>query len=174
VNDLQHLLTLLKERRSIREFTDRSVGRDTIENLIEAASWAPSASNRQDWLFVVVTDDTMKQRMAEAVRQRWHDIIEDNRGRGFIDEIEAYSSTFSDFGAAPVVIVVACRNADSLQKRLLGDDAAARLQQDAADSSAEAFLSAVALSMAGAKAENDRDTKRNFTGRRGGGAGRRG
>lgn len=56
------LLNLIKTRRSIRSFTDESVSDDTLEQLVEAGCWAPTASNMQAWQFVVVRErDTIKK-----------------------------------------------------------------------------------------------------------------
>ncbi len=46
----------LTERRSIRKFADRPVDRETLEQLVQAAYAAPTASNLQSWRFVMVTD----------------------------------------------------------------------------------------------------------------------
>jgi len=46
----------IRQRRSIRSFTDKPVPDDIIRELLEAARLAPSASNRQPWRFIVVTD----------------------------------------------------------------------------------------------------------------------
>lgn len=61
------LYQLVRERRSIRRYADRPVKRATIERLLAAAAWAPSAHNRQPWRFVVIEDDDTKQRLASAM-----------------------------------------------------------------------------------------------------------
>ncbi len=43
-------------RRSIRAYTAQPVGEDLIKELLAAAMSAPSASNRQPWYFVVITE----------------------------------------------------------------------------------------------------------------------
>jgi nitroreductase len=43
-------------RRSIRKFTDQSVGPEVLDLLLKAAMAAPTAMNCQPWEFVVVTD----------------------------------------------------------------------------------------------------------------------
>lgn len=53
-------------RRSIRQYTDRPVGREQLRRLLEAAMAAPSANNRQPWHFVVVTERDRLNRLAEA------------------------------------------------------------------------------------------------------------
>lgn len=49
-------LKLAKGRKTVFEFTDESIGREEIGKILEAARWAPSAHNSQDWKFVVVED----------------------------------------------------------------------------------------------------------------------
>jgi nitroreductase len=51
----------IKTRRSIRQFTDEPVGKEELEKLLDAARWAPTASNQQRWRFVVVTSPSVKQ-----------------------------------------------------------------------------------------------------------------
>ena len=50
------LITALETRRSVRNYQDRGVDRDTIEKLITLATQAPSAMNSQPWAFVAITD----------------------------------------------------------------------------------------------------------------------
>jgi nitroreductase len=55
------VLEAIKQRRSIRQFTDEPIGKDALERLLDAARWAPTASNQQRWRFIVVTDPTVKE-----------------------------------------------------------------------------------------------------------------
>lgn len=48
------LMEAIKKRRAVREYTDRTVERSTIERLINAAILAPSAMNLQPWAFAVM------------------------------------------------------------------------------------------------------------------------
>ena len=47
--------TFLRGRRSIRRFTDQPIEKAVLRRLIEAATTAPSSTNRQPWRFAVVT-----------------------------------------------------------------------------------------------------------------------
>lgn len=42
--------------RAIRDYTDRPLGDDQLEAILEAGRWTGSSKNRQDWEFVVVRD----------------------------------------------------------------------------------------------------------------------
>lgn len=55
-------------QRAIRYWTDRPVPRHLLERVVEAASKAPSGSNTQPWIFVVVDDDAKRQAIASALR----------------------------------------------------------------------------------------------------------
>lgn len=46
----------IQTRRSVRAFSEKPVARETLEQLVEAGSWAPSGSNVQAWKFGIVTD----------------------------------------------------------------------------------------------------------------------
>jgi nitroreductase len=62
----------LDQRRSLREFSDRPVPRAVIENLIRAASTAPSGAHKQPWTFCAVSDPAIKQRIrAEAEQEEY-------------------------------------------------------------------------------------------------------
>ena len=125
MNIQETLLSVIRGRRSIRRYLEKPLPTEMLENLIEAASWAPSAGNRQDWFFTVVTSKETIGEMAKAVSQRWDEIIKANAGRGFIDEVARYAKSFSDFAGAPAVIVISSRKVDSVQEHMLGEDAGA-------------------------------------------------
>jgi len=64
------VLELIQTRRSIRRYTDQPVPGEVIERLLTAATWAPSAHNRQPWRFAVLTAPDDKARLARAMGDR--------------------------------------------------------------------------------------------------------
>jgi nitroreductase len=64
-------LDLAAERYSLRKFSERAVEKDKILQLFEAARLAPSAVNYQPYHFIVVTDETLKARVAEGYSREW-------------------------------------------------------------------------------------------------------
>lgn len=58
--------SLLKRRRTVRDFTDAPVSYEIIEHAIATAGTAPSGANMQPWRFVVVRDSEIKRRIREA------------------------------------------------------------------------------------------------------------
>ena len=64
------LLEIVRSRRSIRRYRPDPVQRDMIDRLLEAATWAPSAHNRQPWRFAVITSLETRRRLATAMGDR--------------------------------------------------------------------------------------------------------
>jgi len=48
---------LLRQRRSLRAYSDKAVDKETLHRVFEAARWAPSASNEQPWHFIFATKE---------------------------------------------------------------------------------------------------------------------
>jgi len=56
----------LARRRTVRQFSDRPVPREIIEDCLRAAGTAPSGANMQPWHFVVVSDPAVKRQIRET------------------------------------------------------------------------------------------------------------
>jgi F420 biosynthesis protein FbiB-like protein len=63
---------LIRGRRSVRRYQAEPVPADVLQRILEAATWAPSAHNRQPWRFVVLTEpsrrEALARRMGELLR----------------------------------------------------------------------------------------------------------
>jgi len=91
----------LKGRRSIRDYLDKSVPEELIRQVIEAATFAPSAKNGQQWRFTVLTGDAKKS-LTDLFRRKL-DLVSERIGH------EKMGSSFSSCNImekAPVVIMV--------------------------------------------------------------------
>ncbi len=56
----------------MRIYQDHPVERALLEQMLEAARWAPSPHGRQPWRFAVLTQQEPKQRLAEQMGATWH------------------------------------------------------------------------------------------------------
>ena len=54
----------IRTRRSIRQFRNAAVSDDTVNEILEAGSWAPSGKNNQPWKFAVIRDADLKGALA--------------------------------------------------------------------------------------------------------------
>ena len=60
---------LMSRRRTVRDFSDKPVSRETIEWLVRAAGSAPSGANKQPWRFVCVADPELKRKVRVAAEE---------------------------------------------------------------------------------------------------------
>jgi nitroreductase len=64
------ILNIIKERRSVRKYKPDPIPQDALLRVLEAARFSPSGKNLQPWKFILVKDESLKQRLVEAsVRQ---------------------------------------------------------------------------------------------------------
>ncbi len=63
--DPNTFLKFLKGRRSIRSFQDKPVNEKEIEMILEAGRWAPSASHRQPWEFIVIKNKEILEKISK-------------------------------------------------------------------------------------------------------------
>jgi nitroreductase/NAD-dependent dihydropyrimidine dehydrogenase PreA subunit len=68
------LLKALRARRSIRRFQKRPIPRDQIELVLQAMRYAPSASNAQNWNYIVVTDPQQIQEFGKQVMKIFYSL----------------------------------------------------------------------------------------------------
>ena len=113
---------VMKERRSIRDYTTEDVSDRDVCRLIEAALLAPSAGNEQPWEFVVVKNLETKRLLASAAS-----------GQRFIED-------------APVVIVV-CADSAKASKTYGGRGEKLYCLQDTAAATQNMLLVATALGL---------------------------
>ncbi len=59
---------LIKQRRSIRQYTAKLPPDEDIRKILEAAIWAPSGLNNQPWKFKVVKDEKQKDGLARFTK----------------------------------------------------------------------------------------------------------
>jgi coenzyme F420-0:L-glutamate ligase/coenzyme F420-1:gamma-L-glutamate ligase len=67
---------LLQGRRSVRKYLPQPVPRESIEQILEAARWAPSPHGKQPWRFVVLTRPEVKAQLAAHMGQTWRANLE--------------------------------------------------------------------------------------------------
>jgi len=63
------LFEAIYTQRAIRYWEDRQVPREMLEEVVQAGSKAPSGSNTQPWMFVVVDDAAQRSAIAAAMRE---------------------------------------------------------------------------------------------------------
>ena len=64
------IIELMRKRRSIRRYKISPISKHVINEIIEAASYAPSGLNRQPWFFVAVTNSDLKEEIRQECEKR--------------------------------------------------------------------------------------------------------
>jgi nitroreductase len=59
-------------RRNVRQFADRAIPAEDLDRILEAGRRSPSASNRQRWDFVLCTERSQLEELANVWRGGWH------------------------------------------------------------------------------------------------------
>ena len=60
------VFTVISQRSSVRAYKATDVEEDKLKKILEAARLSPSASNRQDWKFIIVRNKETKKKLAKA------------------------------------------------------------------------------------------------------------
>ena len=68
---VEDVFEVVHRQRACREFRDDPVSDDVVERVLEAATFAPSAENRQPWVFVVVRDAETRLAIGRIPLRRW-------------------------------------------------------------------------------------------------------
>ncbi len=101
-------LETIKNRRAIRAYTAQPIERATLEAILDAGRWAPSAMNRQPYRFVVAASPAFRRQLAAAARpyyDKWlANLADDARKR--ISERNAGMPDPVYYSAAAVVFVI--------------------------------------------------------------------
>ncbi len=67
---------IMRQRRTIREYSSRPVSRETIEMIVRAATTAPSGANKQPWRFVCVQNPELKRKIRIAAEEEEREFYE--------------------------------------------------------------------------------------------------
>ena len=80
-------LGVMKARRTVRDFSDRAVPREIIEDCILAAGTAPNGANRQPWRFVAVGNAETKRRIRTEAEVEEREFYETRAPQEWLDAL---------------------------------------------------------------------------------------
>ena len=102
----QDLETLIKGRRSIRQWKKEDVPDELLKKAVEMATWAPNGGNYQGWRFVVVKKKETIEKMASAVQSVADKIASWPEAMPWQEDVNRYQKNASFFRNAPVCMGV--------------------------------------------------------------------
>lgn len=108
LEDAEAIRALLRQRRTIRDFSDKPVPRALIENCIKAAATAPSGANHQPWHFVAISNPDTKRRIRQAAEKEEAEFYANKASQEWLDALAPLGTDESKpfLEIAPWLIVV--------------------------------------------------------------------
>lgn len=64
---MPEFLSIFKERRSVRNYENKTISEELLNKVLESVQWAPSWANTQCWEIVVVNDQAVKEKLQETL-----------------------------------------------------------------------------------------------------------
>jgi iodotyrosine deiodinase len=102
----------LDKRRTVRQFSDEPILMPVLENLIRAASTAPSGAHKQPWTFCLITDPDLKKEIRIAAEKEEKLSYEQRMPREWLDDLVPFGTDWHKefLETAPALIIVFRRN----------------------------------------------------------------
>lgn len=95
-------------RRSVREFSNRPVAREVIENIIKTASTAPSGAHKQPWTFCVIENPEIKKQIRIAAEEEEQASYASRMSSEWLDDLKPLGTDWQKpfLEIAPYLIIV--------------------------------------------------------------------
>jgi nitroreductase len=114
VRESELFLERFNQRRTIRDFSDKSFPVEIIQNAIKTASSAPSGANKQPWHFVIVKDSAVKKEIRIAAEKEEKEFYEHRASEEWLEDLNQFETDWHKpfLEIAPYLIVVFKQNYD--------------------------------------------------------------
>ena len=98
----------ISKRRSVRDFSDKDIPKEVIENILKTAGSAPSGANKQPWTFCVISDKKLKSEIRELAEKEEYENYHGRMSESWKKDLKAMGTThIKEFlEIAPYIIVV--------------------------------------------------------------------
>ena len=98
----------IDKRRSVRDFSDKKIPKEVIENIIKTAGSAPSGAHKQPWTFCVISDKKLKSEIRELAEKEEYENYHSRMSESWKEDLKAMGTThIKEFlEIAPYIIVV--------------------------------------------------------------------
>lgn len=98
----------MDRRRSIREFSDRPVPRELMEDLIRAASTAPSGAHKQPWTFCLIGSAEIKKKIREAAEKEEYDSYNGRMSDEWLEDLQPFGTDWNKpfLEIAPWLVII--------------------------------------------------------------------
>ena len=87
VNNAKSFYDQMKNRRTIRHFSNKKVPKEVIEYILKTASSAPSGANKQPWAFAVISSPEMKHTIRLAAEKEEEQNYNGRMSEAWLDDL---------------------------------------------------------------------------------------
>jgi nitroreductase len=101
-------LEWIDKRRTVRDFSDQSIPKEVIDNIILSASAAPSGAHKQPWTFCVISDANIKSAIRVEAEKEEYESYNGRMSEEWIDDLRRLQTDWQKpfLETAPYLIVV--------------------------------------------------------------------
>jgi len=104
----QRFFEWMESRRSVRDFSDKPVPKEVIDNILRSASTAPSGAHKQPWTFCVVSNPEIKSEIREAAEKEEYESYTKRMSDEWLDDLKPMGTDWEKpfLEIAPYLIIV--------------------------------------------------------------------
>ncbi len=101
----------MAQRRSIRDFSNKTVTEEILVNCIRTAGTAPSGANKQPWYFALITSKNTKIKIREAAEQVEKEFYSWKAPQSWLEDLKKFNTNHEKayLSEAPALIAVFSR-----------------------------------------------------------------
>lgn len=102
----------VRQRRSVRRYRPDPVPRETLLRILQAANWAPSGMNLQQWEFIVVLDPEKRRQLGAS----FADYLEKSLAGADAErrqQLLLFIQFARNYGNAPIIIVALTKSTEN-------------------------------------------------------------
>lgn len=100
--------SFMNKRRSVREFSDKDIPKEVIDNIVRTAGTAPSGAHKEPWVFCVIRNKDLKKQVRALAEEEERKNYESRMSDRWLKDLEPFGTDavkeFIDI--APWIIIV--------------------------------------------------------------------
>ncbi len=98
----------INKRRSLRFFSDQPIPKESVEQIIMAASTAPSGAHKQPWTFCAVGNPAIKKKIRDAAEEEEYRSYHGRMSKEWLRDLEPFATDWHKpfLETAPWLIIV--------------------------------------------------------------------
>lgn len=108
IDKSRSFLNWAEERRSVRDFSNRPVPKEVIENLIMTGSTAPSGAHKQPWTFCLISNASLKSKLRALAEEEEKKSYDGRMSEQWLKDLEPLGTDWQKefIDVAPWIVVI--------------------------------------------------------------------